>query len=71
MCRCDYVAIRGIVLFSWYGLNVVWDSLGQEYVGICQFVHGLAFIYENVLNYYLDDSTSNLNYVPKIFKRSR
>jgi len=34
-------------------------------------VHGLTYIHENVLNSYLDDLTSNLDYVPKIFKRSR
>ena len=71
MCRCDYVAFRDIALFSWYGLSAVWDSLG---VGTCQdmfIVHSLAYIQENILNSHLDVSASNLDYVPKTFKRSR
>ena len=68
---CDYVAFREIVLFLWYELSAVWDSLRREHVKICQFVHDLTFIHENVLKSHLDDSTSNLDYVSEIFKYFR
>ena len=34
-------------------------------------VHGFAYIHENIVNFHLDDSSSNLDYVPEIFKRCK
>jgi len=70
MCQYGYVAFREIAFFLWYELSAIWDSLGLGRVRICQFIYGLAYIHENVLNSHLNDLTSNLDYVPEIFKRS-
>ena len=74
LCQCVDVVVLPLERLHFFqlGLSAEWDSLRLGHVkGYLSLVSCLAYIHEIVLNSHLDDSTSYLNFVPGIFKRSR